>query len=190
MLTRILHNSEPLCPFIDQLGLSLSQPQRRHVLNVADALLVCESHKTLTALQRQFVQAVDPSTMADCFRISPWTADQVRQPLRSFLVRWAIEQATVAGAPKVIQVSLDDSIAAKHKQTRHIEPVDWHYDHVESTPKRPRYKNGVTYLVCTVAVGHVLVTFDVRLYLRAGTVRRINRGRAPEHRIRFISKNR
>lgn len=190
MLTRILHNSEPLCTFIDQLGLSLSQPQQRHVLNVADALLVCESRKTLAALQRQFVEAVDPSNMADCFRISPWTANDLRQPLGRFLVRWAIEQAQATQAPKVIQVSLDDSIAAKHKQTRHLEPVDWHYDHVESTPKRPRYKNGLTYLVCTVAVGHVLVTFQVRLYLRACTVRRINRGRPPEQRIRFISKNR
>jgi hypothetical protein len=105
-------------------------------------------------------------------------------------LRWAIEQAQATQAPKVIQVSLDDSIAAKHKQTRHLEPVDWHYDHVESTPQRPRYKNGLTYLVGTVAVGQVLVTFDVRLYLRASTVRRINRGRPPQQPIRFISKNR
>jgi hypothetical protein len=50
--------------------LSLSQPQRRHILNVADALLVCESRKTLAALQRQLVEAVDPSNLADSFRIS------------------------------------------------------------------------------------------------------------------------
>ncbi len=35
-------HSERLSTFIDQLGLSLSQPQRPHVVNVADALLVCE----------------------------------------------------------------------------------------------------------------------------------------------------
>jgi hypothetical protein len=65
MLTKILHNSPNLCTFIDLLDLTLSQPQRRHVLNLADALLVCDSDKTLAALQRQFVECVDASNMAD-----------------------------------------------------------------------------------------------------------------------------
>jgi hypothetical protein len=39
MLTHSLHNSEQLCAFIDQLDLPLSQPQRRHLLNLTDALL-------------------------------------------------------------------------------------------------------------------------------------------------------
>ncbi len=56
MLTRILRNSPNLCHFFDQLGLDLYQPQRRHILNMADALLVCEDTKTLAALQRQFVE--------------------------------------------------------------------------------------------------------------------------------------
>ena len=45
MLTRILRNSPNLCHFFDQLGLDLYQPQRRHILNMADALLVCEDTK-------------------------------------------------------------------------------------------------------------------------------------------------
>jgi hypothetical protein len=51
MLTRILHHSDELCAFIDPLNLHLSRPQRRHIVNVADALLVCEDQKTLAALQ-------------------------------------------------------------------------------------------------------------------------------------------
>jgi len=39
MLTRIVHNSPHLCAFLDQLHLDLSQPQRQHMLNLADALL-------------------------------------------------------------------------------------------------------------------------------------------------------
>ena len=146
MLTHILHNSEPLCAFIDQLDLNLSQPQRRHLVTLVDALLVCESRKTLAALRRQLVEGRDVSNMADCLRISPWTAATVRQPLGIFMVRWAIQQAERAGAPKRIYVNLDDSIAAKHKATRHLEGVDWHYDHLESTKRQPRYKNGLTYL--------------------------------------------
>jgi hypothetical protein len=53
MLTRILHNSEKLCTLLDQLDIELSPPQRRHILNIADALLVCEDKKTLAALQQR-----------------------------------------------------------------------------------------------------------------------------------------
>jgi len=35
MLTRIVHNSEKLCTFVEQLGLDLSQPQWRHLRNMA-----------------------------------------------------------------------------------------------------------------------------------------------------------
>ncbi len=188
MLTHILHNSEHLCAFIDQLDLHLSQPQRRHVLNLTDALLVCETRKTLAALRRQFVAAPDVSNMADCLRSSPWTAAALRAPLGAFMVTWAVQQAAQTGAPKVIYVNLDDSIAAKHKDTRHLEGVDWHYDHTASTKRRPHYTNGLTYLACTVAVGTIVVTFDLRLYLRASTVRRLNRRRTRAQRIPFVSK--
>lgn len=73
MLTRILHNSEKSCMFLDSLDIQLSQPQRRHILNMTDALLVCEDRKTLAALQRQFVEAPDASNMADFLHISPWS---------------------------------------------------------------------------------------------------------------------
>ena len=82
MLTRILHNSDRLCTFLDQLGVELSRPQRRHILNMADALLVCEDKKTLAALQRQFVEAPDASNMADFLRISPWQAGTVGATLQ------------------------------------------------------------------------------------------------------------
>jgi len=190
MLTRILHNSEALCAFIDQLDMQLSQPQRRHIENMADALLVCEDEKTLAGLQRQFVEAPDPSNMADFLRISPWRAQAVRRALRTNQVAWLLAEAERRGLPKLITINIDDSLGEKHKQTRHLEPVDWHYDHVESTKRRPRYKNGICYLVCTLRIGDLTVSVDLRLYLRAVTVRRINRRRPKKERIPFLSKYR
>jgi len=189
MLTRILHNSPALCTFLDGLDLSLSQPQRRHVCNLVDALLVCDCDKTLTALQRQFVECVDPTNMADTLRIAPWSARELRQPVGAFLVREAVAWARAAGTLDYICVSLDDSIARKHKHTRHLEPVDWHFDHVESTPHKPRHVNGLAYLGCNVWIGDVALTFDVRLYLREKTVRRINRQRPTDQHVGFLSKN-
>src|SRR3989454_6385708 len=189
MFTRILHNSERLCTFFDQLELQLYRPQRQHILNMADALLVCEDDKTLAALQRQFVDAPDASNMADCLRISPWEADDVRTTLRAYQVAWVVAQAERAGAPKVIYLNLDDSIGEKHKTTRHLEPVDFHHDHNDSTKRTPRYKTGFCYLLCRLRIGQCVGTVDLRLYLRAKTVRRINRHRAAEQRLAFRSKN-
>ncbi|MBU0493073.1 MAG: transposase [Chloroflexi bacterium] len=190
MLTRIIHNSEQLCNFFDQLDLALSQPQRRHMLNMADALLVCEDTKTLAAQQRQFIEAPDASNMADFLRISPWSATEARAALRVAQVTWLLAAAEQAGAPKVIYINIDDSLGEKAKATRHLEAVDWHYDHTESTKKRPRYKNAFCYVVCTLRAGSHVATVDLRLYLREKTVRRLNRRRPPGQRISFRTKYR
>jgi hypothetical protein len=190
MLTRILHNSEKLCTFVDQLGIQLSRPQHRHILNMADALLVCEDKKTLAALQRQFLEAPDASNQADFLRISPWQADAVRTTLRTNQLRWAVAQAERLGVRKVIYINLDDSLGEKDKDTRHLEPVAWFHDHANSTKTKPRFVNAFCYLVCTVQIGPIVVTIDLRLYLREKTVRRINRHRSPQQRISFCSKNR
>jgi hypothetical protein len=95
MLTRILHNSFKLCTFLDQLNIDMSKPQHRHILNMADALLVCEDTKTLAALQRQFIEAPDASNMADFLRISPWQADDVRTVRLTPLSRPRIDQNKV-----------------------------------------------------------------------------------------------
>jgi hypothetical protein len=189
MLTRILHNSPQLCAFLDQLDIELTQPQHRHILNMADALLVCEDKKTLAALQRQFVSAPDVSNMADFLRISPWQANDVRTALRAHQVTWLFAAAERTDAPKVVYVNLDDSLGEKDKATRHLQPVAWHYDHSESTKNRPRYKNAFCYLACTLRVGDNVATVDLRLYLREKTVRRLNRSRSPGARLPFRSKN-
>lgn len=190
MLTRIVHQSSELCTFFDQLPIEMSQPQRRHILNLADALLVCEDTKTLAALQRQFIAAPDASNMADFLRISPWQADDVRVALRRSQVTWLLEQAAQRNLPKVLFINLDDSLGEKDEQTRHLEPVDWFHDHSASTRKRPCYKNAFCYLVCTLRVGPLTMTVDLRLYLREKTVRRINRHRPAAQRLPFRSKNR
>jgi DDE superfamily endonuclease len=189
VLTRIVRNSPQLCAFLEQLPVELSKPQSQHLLDLADALLVCEDTKTLAALQRQFLDAPDPSNMADFLRISPWSANAVRLALRRFQVTWLLQHAQQRGWPQVLYVNIDDSLGAKGKATRHIEPVDWFHDHNESTRRQPRYKNAFCYLECTLRVGTLVATVDLRLYLRAKTVRRLNRGRPPDRRLPFRSKN-
>jgi hypothetical protein len=190
MLTRILHNSDKLCTFLEQLDLQLSQPQANHLLNMADALLVCEGKKTLAALQRQCVEAPDASNMADFLRISPWEVQTVRQRLRAHQVKWLIAEAERVSASQTIYINIDDSLGEKDKNTRHLEPVAWHHDHSESTKTKPRYKNGFCYVVCTMRVGNHVATIELQLYLREKTVRRLNRKRAKAERLPFRTKYR
>ena len=189
MLTRIVHNSPALCSFLEPLSKNLSQPQRRHLQDLCDAVLICEGKHTIAELQRQFVETTDPSNWADFLRISPWDADEMRFQLLQSQVEWAIEQAEKSGQAREIYLNLDDSLGEKDKATWRLEAVDFHHDHTVSTPGHDRYKNGYCYLVCTMCIGHIALTLDVRLYLRARTVRAINRRRAPEDRLHFRSKN-
>lgn len=190
MLTRILHNSGQLSSFFNKLDLDLSLPQREHMLRMADALLVCEDTKTIAALQRQFVQAPDASNMADFLRISPWQVHDVRDALRQHQVARLLAEAQHTDVPQTIYINIDDSLGEKDKATRHIQVVDWHYDHSESTKSKPRYKNSFCYLVCTIRVGKQTATVDLRLYLREKTVRRLNRKRKKKERLHFRSKYR
>jgi hypothetical protein len=189
MVVRMVENSPALGQFLAPLISGLSLPQRRHLVNLCDGLLTCETVKTLAALNRQFLDAADPSNWADFLRISSWQTDAVRAELRTSQVAFVLAQAEAAGAMKELFINIDDSLGVKDKGTWRIEPVDWHHDHTESTPRQPRYKNSFCYLGCTLRVGQVTVTTDVRLYLRARTVRSINRHRAPNERLSFRSKN-
>jgi hypothetical protein len=190
MLTRILHNNPSLCTFINQLDLGVSAPQLRHITNVADGLLVTDAPKTLAEIQRQFVSYVDPSNIADTFRIAPWTAEDIREPLAGFLIQTALERMERLGQPRRLLINLDDSLAIKDPSTHALQGVDWHYYHSHSQKKRHRYQNGLAYLACNIVAGDWTFTFTIRLYLREKTVRRINRHRPPEQRLHFICKYR
>jgi DDE superfamily endonuclease len=189
MLTRIVRPSPALEAFLQPLIGWLTAPQQRHLLDMADALLMTEDRKTLAALQRQFLDNTDPSNWADFLRISPWHPDGLRDTLRRQQLAWLLAEAQRRGLPKVLYVNLDDALGKKDKHTQRLEPVDWFHDHNESTPGSPRYHKAFCYLECTAGVGNLTVTLDLCLYLRARTVRRLNRQRPPEQRLRFHSKN-
>ena len=87
MIKQIVQHSAKLIEFLVLLQLNLSKPQYRHVLRMADTVIVSESpHKTLTSLYDTIVDAPHPSNAADCLRISPWSADDLREALRAFTI--------------------------------------------------------------------------------------------------------
>jgi hypothetical protein len=188
MLRRIVTNSVELVKFIFALKLRLSRPQQQHVLNLADAILVSEERKTIANLNRQLVEAKDDSSVHHTFRDSPWQAQDVRYRVLVLLVRTAIQLARALSLGKIICLSIDDALCEKGKATVQLEAVDIHHDHNASSKKQAIYKNGSVYVVCHLKIGFISFAINWRLYLREQTVRRLNRERAKDQRLKFRSK--
>jgi hypothetical protein len=186
---KVIQNKIEFCNTL-RLGLKLTNSQLRHVTNVADALIVSEARrKTLSALQRELLDPPsDQYALADCFRESPWTAEQVRTRLLVYLVRLAVRLARLLHLEKIIFISFDDSLCPKDPATRYLEAVDWHHDHNASSKKRSVYRNGSVYVLCRLQIGFIQFTINWRLYLRRKTVRKLNRQRAKSQRLSYASK--
>jgi hypothetical protein len=161
------------------LELKLSKPQQRRIINIVDGLIVTETRKTLAEIQRQYVSCVDPSNIADTFRIAPWKTDEIRQPLVEFLMKTALKYLDQINQPRRLLINLDDSLAIKDPDTRCLQGVDWYYDHASRRRKRHRIQNALAYLGCNIVAGDWNFTFSIRSYLRQNTVQRINRKRHP-----------
>ncbi len=189
MLKLIVQHSPKLLAFLCGLHLRLSKPQWQHVLRLADALIVSETrHKTIAGVYRLIVDAPDASNGADTLRISPWTAEDLRAPLRHFIVADVVTYAHQSDH-WTLYVSLDDSLGAKDKGTRHLEAVEYHHDHTKSQgKKKPYYTNGTVHVEVRLELGTRSYAYDWRLYLREKTVRRLNRARDPEQRLHFRKK--
>ena len=91
MSPKISSSSKVLSEFILALHLSLSKSQMWHAVNVIDSLIVCESPKTLSALNRQLLEPKDVYALADFFTYSPWDPERVRLQIGYYLIKWALE---------------------------------------------------------------------------------------------------
>ena len=190
MLKTIVQPSSKLVAFILALRLALYQPQINHLRRVADALIVCDGRKTLTNLYREYVEEYDPKTAADFFRESPWEAEMVSKSRQGYMLAELVAISQMLGFDGPIVISIDDSLGKKHKDTRHLEAVDYQYNHGESTRKKAVYSNGYVYVEVHIQIGAIGFSFDIQLYLREETIRKLNRQRDKGKRLRFRSKYR
>jgi hypothetical protein len=150
----MVHHAPTLLAVVGGLPLRLTKPQWQPVLRIADALMVSEArHKTIAGLYRLMVEAPDPSHGADSLRLSPWTAEDLRAPVRHFTVADVVPYAHEAHA-WTRYVSLDDSLGEKDKGTRHLEAGAYHHAHTKSQGKtHPYYTNGPVHLEVRLQLG-------------------------------------
>jgi hypothetical protein len=189
MLKRIIHPSALLVSFMAGLELALSKPQRQHIERTVEGIIVCEERSTLSALYRLWVDAPDVSAVADCFRNSPWQGSQIQERLAGWVLSDLVQRAKAEGAKPIFFVSIDDSLSQKDKGTKALEAADLVHNHAASGKGQPAYCKGAVHVSCRIQCGRFSYTFGWRLYLRERTVRRLNRERAKEQRLRFRTKN-
>jgi len=118
VLKLIIHPSTLLLNFVLSLCLSLSKPQRLHVLRTVEALIVTDERKTLSGLYRQWVEAPDVSAVADFFRVSPWSGEEMGQGLSRFVMADMMQRAEAQGIKPIIYASIDDSLTSKDSHLR------------------------------------------------------------------------
>lgn len=176
----IVQRSLAIVTFVSLLGLALSAPQRQHVERCGDLLVLAPRRKTLAQLAALELPGIDPSNLADFFRISPWDPDDLRLPLLEFVIRFLRQRCTDPTQP--IFLTLDDSLTVKDKATRKLQSVDWHFDHNQG-----RTVQGSNHVVLRIHWGPFHFPLSWRLYLRQSTVRRLNR-RRKHNKLRYHSK--
>lgn len=176
----IVRRSAAVVTFVGLLGLTLTGPQLQHLQRFADLLVVAPRRKTLAQLAALELHGVDPSNLADFFRISPWDPDDIRLPLVELILRSLKAHNASSSAP--IFLTVDDSLAVKDKGTRKLQSVDWHFD-----PNQGRAVRGGAHVVLRIHWGTVHFPLLWRLYLRSATVRRLNR-RRQDNKLRYRSK--
>ncbi len=74
MLTRIIQQSPKLVTFVQEMRLSLTAPQQKHLINFADAIPVTEGKKTIANLQPDLWRCIEQDAMSG-------RLDQYRGPL-------------------------------------------------------------------------------------------------------------
>jgi hypothetical protein len=179
----IVHPAPLLVSFAGLVLAPFSKPQRQYLLRLADALALDVPGHTLAALQRLFLEAPDPSNFADFLRSSPWSEQELRHALQAFVARHLLAEQFLTSHPLPIFVTFDDCTARKDKQTSCLEAVDWTFDHSQHQNCK-----GAVHVACRLHVGPRSYPFSWRLYLRAKTIRRLNRQRPKGQRLAFRSK--
>jgi hypothetical protein len=174
--------------FVMKLHLSFSQPQLSHLLRIGESLILQEGSKTLSALVRQCVETPEISSVCDFFHHSPWSALAVRSAVSRLNMQELLLLARESGCEPILFASLDDSTTRKDKDTHKLEAVDWVCDHAAGGKGLTAYCKGIVHLTLRVSVGCYSLPFTWRVYLRAKTVRRLNRYKHPAARMPFRTK--
>ncbi len=147
-----------------------------------EGLIGLDSTRSAAAINRLVGEPTDSSALSDFLTYSPWSEAEVRDGALRYMVPWITRAHLPEDIP--VLISIDDSLAKKPKESKHFEGVEWHF---EANGER-RYGHGFVFVDCHMQYGRRSAPINFRPYLREKTVRRINRTREKEWRVKFKTK--
>lgn len=176
MPTWIVTHSEFLCNFLLPLVADFSPAQVRHALNFIEALLVCSAkHKTLAALTRLlWLDHADQFALADFFRVSPWSGEQIRFRVTLFILK-AVAEIQAKTGWHLLFLSLDDSLGRKDVATHKLQAVSLHFDHVRQRRQKGHCTNGSKHIALHLQLGPMQFLLTWRPYYKRTQVKQLNR---------------
>jgi hypothetical protein len=177
----IVRRSVAIVTFVSLLSLTFSAPQIRHLERLADLLVMAPRRKTLAQLAAQELDGVDPSNLADFFRISPWDDQDLRVHVLELLLNYL--KTHNHGCTEPLYLLIDDSLANKDKATCKLEAVDWYFDH-----KCHRAVKASNHISLSLSWGKFYFPLLECLYLRHSTVQKRNRQRSKDRKLVYKSK--
>lgn len=164
------------------LSLRFLKPQMSHALNFMEGSIMHGARKTLSAINRSLLEPLHPSSMADFFTYSLWNHKEHIRAYQEVMIKWVVEDKQKNFLRPFLLISIDDSLSKKPKESKHFDLVDWHFD----AKKGRRYAHGISFITPHIQCGHRSAPMNWRIYLKARTVRRLNR--QSKERIPFKSK--
>ncbi len=170
-MVKIIAPAKKLVTFFMLLQLRFSKPQISHALHFIEGSIMLDGTKTLSAINRSLLKPNHPSSMADFFTYSPWEHEEYRKQYQQSLIQWAVEDKQRRLFRPFLLLSIDDSLSKKPKESKHFTLVDWHFDAKEGK----RYAHGISFITLHLQCGNRSIPINWRIYLKAKTVRRLNR---------------
>jgi hypothetical protein len=177
----IVRRSLAIVTFVGLLGLTFQAAQLRHLERLADLLVMAPRRKTLAQLVAQELDGVDPSNLADFFRISPWDPEELQVQVLELLLSYL--KTHNQGCLEPLYLLIDDSLCNKDKGTSKLEAVDWYFDH-----KCHRPVKASNHISLSLSWGKYYFPLLECLYLRQATVTKRNRHRSRGHKLVYRSK--
>ena len=147
--------------FILLLQLSLSKPQRNHLLSIMHGIVLCDGRKTITAMRRQTKTNRDLSCMTRFLSESPWNHHTINRQRRRFLQQLVRREQKKCPDKQLVFLLVDDTGCMKNATTRKMERLDFHFLHAEG-------KTVWSHVLVTshVVTGNISAAYDFRPYFR------------------------
>jgi len=162
MPAKILINQESKINkyILDDLKISMSVPQRKHLELLVTGIIGSSDKRTISNIVRSSVSKKDRSCTQKFLNSSPWNEDDAKLKQKKYIETILEKELEVNSEP--FFAILDDTIIDKSKDSKKIAGMGYHYSHSSG---KQEWSHNIQSLHCVA--GNISVPFDFEMYLKS-----------------------